>query len=98
MTSAASSFASTFYPAVPYYSQADIKPEAPKIAISRITRPADSSSPTTVNQRSQRISQACESCRRRRIRCPGEQPICSKCQNSNVACEYADRKKEDEKR
>ncbi|KAL2830433.1 hypothetical protein BJY01DRAFT_118802 [Aspergillus pseudoustus] len=36
-----------------------------------------------------RTRQACEQCRRKKSRCPGERPACSYCQRLGQACEYA---------
>ncbi|KAM0147739.1 hypothetical protein ACHAPG_010399 [Botrytis cinerea] len=37
-----------------------------------------------------RIRQACEPCRRKKTRCPGEKPICSHCARLRQNCYYAD--------
>ncbi|KAF2796789.1 hypothetical protein K505DRAFT_156496 [Melanomma pulvis-pyrius CBS 109.77] len=37
-----------------------------------------------------RIRQACEPCRRKKSRCPGEKPICSHCSRLRQACHYAE--------
>ncbi|KAL3461649.1 hypothetical protein BJX64DRAFT_152259 [Aspergillus heterothallicus] len=36
-----------------------------------------------------RTRQACEQCRRKKTRCPGERPACSYCQRLGQTCEYA---------
>ncbi|KAL4948478.1 hypothetical protein BDW69DRAFT_203513 [Aspergillus filifer] len=36
-----------------------------------------------------RTRQACEQCRRKKSRCPGERPACSYCQRLGQVCEYA---------
>ncbi|PWY87756.1 hypothetical protein BO70DRAFT_332957 [Aspergillus heteromorphus CBS 117.55] len=36
-----------------------------------------------------RVRQACEPCRRKKAKCPGEQPICSLCARLNQTCAYA---------
>ncbi|KAL5342061.1 hypothetical protein BJX70DRAFT_12494 [Aspergillus crustosus] len=36
-----------------------------------------------------RTRQACEQCRRKKSRCPGERPTCSYCERLGQACEYA---------
>ncbi|KAL4937862.1 hypothetical protein BDV06DRAFT_232295, partial [Aspergillus oleicola] len=36
-----------------------------------------------------RTRQACEQCRRKKSRCPGERPACSYCQRLGQTCEYA---------
>ncbi|KAL2815223.1 hypothetical protein BDW59DRAFT_166896 [Aspergillus cavernicola] len=38
---------------------------------------------------SKRTRQACEQCRRKKSRCPGERPVCSYCQRLGQPCEYA---------
>lgn len=35
-----------------------------------------------------RIRQACESCRRKKTRCPGEKPMCSYCARLGQVCFY----------
>ncbi|THX40290.1 hypothetical protein D6D10_03596 [Aureobasidium pullulans] len=37
-----------------------------------------------------RVSQACEACRRKKSRCPGEKPACSLCTRLKQTCIYAD--------
>ncbi|KAI4750888.1 hypothetical protein E4T52_16553 [Aureobasidium sp. EXF-3400] len=37
-----------------------------------------------------RVSQACEACRRKKSRCPGEKPACSLCTRLKQNCVYAD--------
>ncbi|KAI8653762.1 Zn(2)-C6 fungal-type domain-containing protein [Fusarium sp. Ph1] len=37
-----------------------------------------------------RVSQACDNCRRKKIRCPGQKPRCSACTRLGQACCYAD--------
>ncbi|KAH6692484.1 hypothetical protein F5X68DRAFT_250701 [Plectosphaerella plurivora] len=39
---------------------------------------------------SKRARQACEPCRRKKSRCPGERPTCSYCERLGQTCEYAD--------
>ena len=41
----------------------------------------------------QRISQACDYCRKRKSKCDGVQPVCSVCRLCNVPCEYGNAKK-----
>ncbi|CAG9951581.1 unnamed protein product [Clonostachys rosea f. rosea IK726] len=38
--------------------------------------------------RSRRTSHACVPCRRKKVKCPGEQPVCSFCRRLGQACEY----------
>ncbi|KAL4971949.1 hypothetical protein BDW66DRAFT_164558 [Aspergillus desertorum] len=38
---------------------------------------------------SKRVRQACEQCRRKKSRCPGERPDCSSCLRLGQVCEYA---------
>ncbi|KAK7223226.1 hypothetical protein V2G26_011229 [Clonostachys chloroleuca] len=38
--------------------------------------------------RSRRTSRACVPCRRKKVKCPGEQPVCSFCQRLGQVCEY----------
>ncbi|KAH7418587.1 fungal-specific transcription factor domain-containing protein [Cadophora sp. MPI-SDFR-AT-0126] len=44
-----------------------------------------------------RIRQACEPCRRKKSRCPGEKPICSHCARLQQNCYYADERPEHER-
>ncbi|KAG2414983.1 hypothetical protein HFD88_006172 [Aspergillus terreus] len=37
-----------------------------------------------------RVRQACEPCRRKKAKCPGEQPVCSLCARLNQRCAYAE--------
>lgn len=41
----------------------------------------------------QRISQACDYCRKRKSKCDGAQPVCSVCRLFNKPCEYGNAKK-----
>ncbi|OAL53983.1 hypothetical protein IQ07DRAFT_584576 [Pyrenochaeta sp. DS3sAY3a] len=44
---------------------------------------------TTRNARNyKRVSQACDNCRRKKIRCPGEKPACSHCNRLHQDCQY----------
>ncbi|CAJ0542659.1 Ff.00g001890.m01.CDS01 [Fusarium sp. VM40] len=40
--------------------------------------------------RRKRIRQACLNCRKKKVRCTGEKPVCSFCQRLNQDCEYAE--------
>ncbi|KAH6698382.1 fungal-specific transcription factor domain-containing protein [Leptodontidium sp. MPI-SDFR-AT-0119] len=44
-----------------------------------------------------RIRQACEPCRRKKSRCPGEKPVCSHCARLHQNCYYADERPENER-
>ncbi|ORY07858.1 hypothetical protein K493DRAFT_403602 [Basidiobolus meristosporus CBS 931.73] len=48
---------------------------------------------TEDNHKRQRVSRACDNCRRKKIRCGGEQPVCSNCQSFGMECTYNDTKK-----
>ncbi|KAM0236222.1 hypothetical protein ACHAP5_009473 [Fusarium lateritium] len=37
-----------------------------------------------------RVAQACDNCRRKKIRCPGERPRCSACTRLRQACSFSD--------
>ncbi|KAL1978260.1 hypothetical protein VTN31DRAFT_1119 [Thermomyces dupontii] len=67
-----------------------------KVQIPRLqrTNPAKSSA----SSERQRVSHACEQCRRRKSKCDGVQPTCSRCRDNNLACVYADSKKDRMKR
>ncbi|KAJ5832943.1 hypothetical protein N7474_001254 [Penicillium riverlandense] len=40
-----------------------------------------------------RVRQACEPCRRKKAKCPGEQPVCSLCARLRQPCLYADERR-----
>lgn len=42
----------------------------------------------------QRVSHACEPCRRRKAKCDGLQPSCTRCSELTIPCYYADSKRE----
>ncbi|KAH7305298.1 fungal-specific transcription factor domain-containing protein [Stachybotrys elegans] len=42
-------------------------------------------------QRFKRVHLACDTCRRKRIRCDGTRPVCTTCQQRNSDCEYQSR-------
>ncbi|CAI7620075.1 unnamed protein product [Penicillium glandicola] len=42
---------------------------------------------------SKRVRQACEPCRRKKAKCPGEQPVCSLCARLRQQCLYADERR-----
>ncbi|KAH7363796.1 hypothetical protein BKA65DRAFT_122525 [Rhexocercosporidium sp. MPI-PUGE-AT-0058] len=44
-----------------------------------------------------RIRQACEPCRRKKSRCPGEKPVCSHCARLHQNCYYADERPENDR-
>ena len=68
----------------------------PKVPISRMRGPGGTSS--TATARGQRVTQACNSCRQRRIKCTGERPFCKPCQDYSIDCEYQDGKRDKERR
>jgi hypothetical protein len=41
------------------------------------------------NQSQTRVRQACDPCRRKKVKCPGEKPSCSFCTRLNQQCSYA---------
>jgi Fungal Zn(2)-Cys(6) binuclear cluster domain len=50
--------------------------------------PADMNySDNSVHKR-KRVTQACDSCNRKKIKCDGKRPTCSHCANSNAQCTY----------
>ncbi|PGH28195.1 hypothetical protein AJ80_00085 [Polytolypa hystricis UAMH7299] len=67
-----------------------------KVAIPRLQRPGYRQSVTSTER--QRVSHACEPCRRRKSKCDGLQPICSRCRDQELPCFYADGKREKLKR
>ncbi|ORX95565.1 hypothetical protein K493DRAFT_219008, partial [Basidiobolus meristosporus CBS 931.73] len=38
----------------------------------------------------QRVSRACDHCRRKKVRCDGVQPCCGHCKILNIECTYLD--------
>ncbi|RAL04082.1 putative C6 transcription factor [Aspergillus ibericus CBS 121593] len=44
---------------------------------------------TSAERPAKRVRQACEPCRRKKAKCPGEQPVCSLCSRLNQRCAYA---------
>ncbi|GFF61631.1 quinic acid utilization activator [Aspergillus lentulus] len=44
---------------------------------------------TSLERPSKRVRQACEPCRRKKAKCPGEQPVCSLCARLRQRCAYA---------
>ena len=44
-----------------------------------------------------RVPQACIACRQRKIRCPGEEPACSRCVKADRSCDYSDKRKRGER-
>ena len=61
-----------------------------KVAIKRLKTDKETwnQSPGSGNQ-SPRVRQACESCRKKRIKCYGEQPTCRHCRELGIECRYA---------
>ncbi|KAF9890882.1 hypothetical protein FE257_005458 [Aspergillus nanangensis] len=45
---------------------------------------------TSAERPAKRVRQACEPCRRKKAKCPGEQPVCSLCARLNQRCAYAE--------
>ncbi|KAK9784057.1 putative Zn(2)-C6 fungal-type domain-containing protein [Seiridium cardinale] len=46
--------------------------------------------PNTRGDRRRRFAKACDSCRTKKLRCDGVRPICTRCQDRAIACDYAD--------
>ncbi|KAE8349668.1 hypothetical protein BDV28DRAFT_140745 [Aspergillus coremiiformis] len=46
--------------------------------------------PTTIGRPAKRVRQACEPCRRKKAKCPGEQPVCSLCARLQQRCAYSE--------
>ncbi|PIA19022.1 hypothetical protein COEREDRAFT_27174, partial [Coemansia reversa NRRL 1564] len=38
----------------------------------------------------QRISRACDRCRRKKVKCDGRRPICTHCEAIDASCTYMD--------
>ncbi|KAJ9221346.1 transcriptional regulator family: Fungal Specific TF [Paecilomyces variotii] len=71
-------------------------PSEQKVPIPRLQRPAQRQLSVTTER--QRVSHACEPCRRRKAKCDGLRPVCSRCRDKELACFYADGKREKLKR
>jgi Fungal Zn(2)-Cys(6) binuclear cluster domain len=69
--------------------------KAPKVAIPRLPQKGESSAGGgTKSGGRHRVMHACEPCRARKTKCSGEKPTCKHCQDSKVACVYADGKRD----
>lgn len=68
----------------------------PKVLIPRIRRPSEVA--LTEGSERPRVSHACETCRRRKVKCNGERPSCKHCLDLKVSCMYADGKRAQFKR
>ncbi|KAI9228080.1 MAG: hypothetical protein DHS80DRAFT_16133, partial [Piptocephalis tieghemiana] len=58
--------------------------------------PASSSSSSSSSdqpppQKRKRLAQACEPCRRKKVKCNGQHPTCSRCAALNLECNYVPR-------
>ncbi|KAL9018251.1 MAG: hypothetical protein Q9185_004417 [Variospora sp. 1 TL-2023] len=64
------------------------------------TSPRSKSSPTTpaAGKTTQWFSHACESCKRKKVKCDGATPTCERCQKTNNECCYAGGVRDREKR
>ncbi|EGE05983.1 hypothetical protein TEQG_04990 [Trichophyton equinum CBS 127.97] len=69
-------------------------PTEGKVAIPRL--PGVAQQPPAPDRN--RVNHACEPCRKRKSKCDGVHPICSRCKNQGVDCIYADGKRERLKR
>ncbi|OAT13143.1 C6 transcription factor [Blastomyces gilchristii SLH14081] len=67
-----------------------------KIAIPRLRRPGQNQ-PSPASER-HRVSHACDPCRKRKSKCDGLRPVCSRCRDQEIACAYLDGKREKMKR
>lgn len=64
-----------------------------KVAIPRL-QTAEAPTPS----RRQRVTHACEACKRRKVKCTGEKPRCKHCIDFNLSCTYAGSRKDRFKR
>lgn len=82
--------ATCLYSYLPFvaYSVKDMnnRPVAPKIAIPRFDH---NNKPPQIKHREPRARQACDECRKRRVKCSGERPICRNCVDLHVPCIYS---------
>ena len=71
-----------------------------KVAIPRLNRNRVDQSPSLgpVAADKNRVSHACEPCRRRKTKCSGERPRCQHCQDFKLPCMYADGKRDKTKK
>ena len=67
-----------------------------KVAIPRLNRNRGDQSPSLgpVAADKNRVSHACEPCRRRKTKCSGERPRCQHCGDFRLPCTYADGKRD----
>ncbi|PSN73969.1 hypothetical protein BS50DRAFT_566888 [Corynespora cassiicola Philippines] len=61
---------------------------AAKIAIPRIKREGSVDNPHRKRHSRPRAQRACESCRKRKVKCTGEQPSCFSCSDQGLSCVY----------
>jgi hypothetical protein len=45
---------------------------------------------TKVTSKRVKVTLACITCRRKKVKCDGIQPICSRCGSNGIACQYSD--------
>ena len=69
---------------------------ASKVAIPRLPRRSETTSPTTSAKTGDRnrVNHACEPCRHRKTKCSGERPSCKHCDGFRILCTYADGKRD----
>ncbi|EFW20833.1 conserved hypothetical protein [Coccidioides posadasii str. Silveira] len=67
-----------------------------KVPIPRLQRPGSKQAASGSDR--QRVSHACEPCRRRKSKCDGLQPPCGRCRDQEIHCYYEDGKREKLKR
>ncbi|KAH7108836.1 hypothetical protein B0J11DRAFT_239816 [Dendryphion nanum] len=60
---------------------------APKVAIPRLSKNKDGIFPDNRYPKP-RVRKACDNCRKRKVRCSGEQPQCNNCEKQDMHCTY----------
>lgn len=71
----------------------------PKLALPRLhPRLPDGESTVSANLGRNRVLQACQACKTRKVKCSGERPRCKQCIRQDALCRYEDGKREKSKR
>ena len=78
------------------HSRTTLQQRTEKIAIPRLHREPDGASTAGSSGPGDkhRVTHACESCRHRKTKCSGDQPLCKHCADFNLPCVYEDGKRD----
>lgn len=69
-----------------WFNSMDNRPPSTKVAIPKLNRNRKSSQ---IRHSKPRARRACNSCRKRKVKCTGEQPHCQNCVNLHAPCIYS---------